>query len=125
MGKIPNKDKPTKQVNKTQSGRSSEGSRETNTEESIQWIPVQFPNQWQKPPQNKAQLGKARWTSQKINVNTKQNRGRDSSVSIATRYGLDGPGNEFRWGRDFPHPSRPALGPTELPVNGYRVFPGG
>ena len=31
---------------------------------------------------------------------------RDSSVSIATRYGLDGPGIESRWGRDFPHPFR-------------------
>jgi hypothetical protein len=38
--------------------------------------------------------------------------GWDSSVGIATRYGLDGPGIESRWGRDFPHPSRPALGPT-------------
>jgi hypothetical protein len=35
--------------------------------------------------------------------------GRDSSVSGATRYGLDGPGIECRWGRDFPNPSRPAL----------------
>ena len=42
--------------------------------------------------------------------------GRDSSVSIATRYGLDGPGIESRWGRDFPHPSTPALGPTQPPV---------
>jgi hypothetical protein len=38
--------------------------------------------------------------------------GRDSSVVIATRYGLDGPGIESRWGRDFPHLSRPTLGPT-------------
>ena len=37
--------------------------------------------------------------------------GRDGSVGIATRYGLDGPGIESRWGRDFPRPSRPALGP--------------
>jgi len=37
--------------------------------------------------------------------------GRDSSVGIATRYGLDGPGGDSRWGgRDIPHPSRPALG---------------
>jgi hypothetical protein len=36
----------------------------------------------------------------------------DSSVGIATRYGLDGTGIESQWGRDFPHPSRPALGPT-------------
>ena len=31
--------------------------------------------------------------------------GRDSSVGIASRYRLDGPGIEFRWGRDFQHPS--------------------
>ena len=43
-------------------------------------------------------------------------RGCDSSVGIATRYGLDGPGIESRLGRDFPHPSRPALGPTQSPV---------
>ena len=42
--------------------------------------------------------------------------GRHSSVGIATRYGLDGPGLESRWGRDFPHPSRPALGPIQPPV---------
>ena len=42
--------------------------------------------------------------------------GRDSSVGIATRYELDGGGIESRWGRDFPHPSRPALGPTQPPV---------
>jgi len=36
--------------------------------------------------------------------------GRDSSVSTATRYGLEGEGIECRWGRDNPHPSRPALG---------------
>ena len=29
--------------------------------------------------------------------------GRESSVGIATRYGLDGPGLESRWGRDFSH----------------------
>ena len=39
--------------------------------------------------------------------------GRDSSVGIATRYGLDGSGIKSRWGRDFPRPSRPALGPTQ------------
>ena len=42
--------------------------------------------------------------------------GRDSSVGIATRYGLDSSVIESRWGRDFPHPSRPALGSTQPPV---------
>ena len=32
-------------------------------------------------------------------------------------YGLDDPGIESRWGRDFPQPSRLALGPTQLPVS--------
>ena len=42
--------------------------------------------------------------------------GRDSSVGIATRYGLDGQGIESRWGRDFPHPFRPSLGSTKVPI---------
>ena len=42
--------------------------------------------------------------------------GRDSAVGIATRYGLHGPEIESRRGRDFPYPSRPALGPTQPPV---------
>ena len=42
--------------------------------------------------------------------------GRYSSVGTATRYGLDGPGIESQWGRDFPHPSRPALRPTQPPI---------
>jgi hypothetical protein len=51
--------------------------------------------------------------------------GRDSSVGIATRYGLDGPGIESRWGRDFPHPSRQALGPTQPPTQWVPgLFPG-
>jgi hypothetical protein len=33
--------------------------------------------------------------------------GRDSAVGIGSRYGLDGPGIESRWGRYFLHPSRP------------------
>jgi len=41
---------------------------------------------------------------------------RDSSVGIATAYGLDGPRIESRWGRDFLHLSRPALRPTQPPV---------
>ena len=44
---------------------------------------------------------------------------RDSSVGIATRYGLDGPGIESRT-----RPDRP-WGPPSLLYNGYRVFRGG
>jgi hypothetical protein len=53
------------------------------------------------------------------------NVGRDSTVGIATRCGLDAPGIESRWGRDFPQPSRPALGSTQPPVQWVTgLFPG-
>ena len=42
--------------------------------------------------------------------------GPGSVDGIATAYGLDGPGIESRWGRDFVHPSRPTLRPTQPPV---------
>ena len=41
--------------------------------------------------------------------------GQGSVVGIATGYGLDGPGIETRWRRDFRRLSRPALGPTQPP----------
>ena len=46
--------------------------------------------------------------------------GRDSSVGIMTRYGLDGPGIKSRWGGDFQRLSRPALGPTKPPIQRVR-----
>ena len=46
---------------------------------------------------------------------TMQMSGPGSSVGIATDYGLDGPGMESRWGRDFPHLSTPDLEPTQPP----------
>ena len=51
-----------------------------------------------------------------IGVSTFVTGGLGSSVGIVTAYGLDGPGIESRWGRDFPHLSRPALRPTQPPV---------
>jgi len=42
--------------------------------------------------------------------------GRDSSVGIATGYGLNGAGIQSRLGRDFPNLSRPAMGPTQSHV---------
>jgi hypothetical protein len=54
-------------------------------------------------------------TSQKkLNIYTLSTSGSGGSVGMATGYGMDGPRIESRWGRDFPHLSRPALGPTSL-----------
>jgi hypothetical protein len=57
-----------------------------------------------------------------FNPSCEANVGRDSSVGIATSYGLDdtaGGGQIF-----CTSPGRP-WGPARLPYNGYRVFPGG
>jgi hypothetical protein len=52
--------------------------------------------------------------------------GRDSSVGIATRYGLDGPGIESRrgGGEIFRTGTNQLLGPPSLLYKGYRVFSG-
>jgi len=43
-------------------------------------------------------------------------RGPGSVVGIETGYGLDSPGIESRWRRNFPHLSRLAMWPTHSPV---------
>jgi hypothetical protein len=50
---------------------------------------------------------------------------RESSVGIAKRYALDGPGIESRWGKIFGTlPDRP-WDLSSLLYDGYRVFPEG
>jgi hypothetical protein len=52
--------------------------------------------------------------------------GRDSSVGMATRYGLDGPGIETPVGARFSAPVHTGTGgPPSLLSNGYSVFTGG
>jgi hypothetical protein len=46
--------------------------------------------------------------------------------SIATGYGLEGPGIQSQWGRNFLHRSRPTLGTTQPPFKWVSdLFPGG
>ena len=42
--------------------------------------------------------------------------GQDSSVGIATRYGLNDTGIEFPVRASFPHSSSSAVGPTQPPI---------
>jgi len=42
--------------------------------------------------------------------------GRDGTVGMATYCGMNRPAIESRWGRDFSHPFRPTLGPTQPPI---------
>ena len=51
--------------------------------------------------------------------------GWDSSVAIATRYKLDGPGIDSRWGEIFRTRSERPRGPSSLLYNGHRIFPRG
>jgi 8-oxo-dGTP pyrophosphatase MutT (NUDIX family) len=51
--------------------------------------------------------------------------GPGSSVGIAIDYGLDGPGIESRWGRDFGLVMTGPWGLRSHLYNGYWVFPGG
>jgi hypothetical protein len=75
---------------------------------------------------NQAKIYVLLFSFQKYYYSMKDNMmGRDSVVGIATCYGLDGPGIEHQWRRDFPdHPDRPRDTPSLL-YNGYQLsFPG-
>ena len=61
-------------------------------------------------------------TSCRVVSNVRRSSGRHSSVGIAVRYGLDGPGIESRWEAKF---FAPALGPTLPPAQWTPgLFPG-
>jgi hypothetical protein len=55
----------------------------------------------------------------------RKNCGPDSSVGMATGYGLDSLGIESRRGRDFSHLSRPVLGSTQPSVEWVPGLSGG
>ena len=47
-------------------------------------------------------------------------------IKIATHHGLESPGIESRWGRDFGHTSRPVLEPIQPNIQWVPgLFPGG
>jgi hypothetical protein len=55
-------------------------------------------------------------TLTKLRNGTSRNRGWDSEVGIATRYGLDGSRIESQSGRYFPHTTRPPMDPAQPPL---------
>jgi hypothetical protein len=61
-------------------------------------------------------VGLSKLINKKINQGLSTLGGRDSSVGLATGYGLNGPGIESRKRREFSHTSRPKLGPTQPTV---------
>ena len=61
----------------------------------------------------------------KIHLITVKGGNGDSSVGIATRNGMEGPGIESRWGEIFRTRPDWLRGPPSLLYNGYRLFPGG
>jgi len=59
-----------------------------------------------------------------INTTATTTVGWDSVINIVTCYGLDCLGIESKWGQDFLHLSRLALGPTQAPSKWVRdLFP--
>ena len=56
------------------------------------------------------------YINKKVENNINYVVGRHSSVRTATRYGLDGPGIECRWGVRIPAPVQTVLWPTQPPI---------
>jgi len=79
-------------------------------------LPIRYP--WQSRSQGNYATGRIK--SMK-NPNYPIGSGPGSSVSIATDYGLDGPGSN-PGGDEIFRPSRPALGPTQPPVKRVPVL---
>ena len=71
--------------------------------------------QWKKGMSHKNYTKKI-FTNKHVSPYMQYNSGPGSSVGTATGFGLDSPGIKSQRGRDFPHLSRPALGPTQPPV---------
>jgi len=61
------------------------------------------------------------------NIYLLRNMGPDSSVDIATRHGLGGPGIESRWKarNSAPVQTDPGAHSAFCTYNGYRIIPGG
>jgi hypothetical protein len=76
------------------------------------------------PPQTSYRLARTKFLHK--NLYRTENVGRENSVGIPTRYGLDVRGSNPRGGlRDYHHLSRQALGFTQLPIQmGTGAFPG-
>ena len=58
-------------------------------------------------------------------ISIKKKGNRNGVVRIATRYGLEGPGIESRWRRDFRTYPHRLWGTPSLLYNAYRVYPEG